>query len=273
MLQVEGSKRWRLHAARAELAIAGLERGKGRSPAATVTGKELGKPLMDVTLRQGDLLYVPRGMIHHTSTAVTGETGYSLHMTLGLESDTVSATYNRLIICAAVMASRRDAARQLDTSWLVPVHTALQRAEKAQENSALRASLQLGFRDTKAANESRAVLREARRLLEEQVLPMVEGPKAAAHRASALEAVDEGQLTEALGVFRTRVAELTNAMRTLTREYARDNHEARAVLAAQEQLVGMVARHNAKTLGDCGIAVEEASAEAGRAAKAKRDAE
>lgn len=147
------------------------------------------------------MLYVPRGMVHHTSTAAVdpsadawwpagltkwrfwpslwtfvsafspstslsehdsprqppvanpGEAegvavektepgvNYSVHMTLGLETEVVSATYNRLIICSAVLAAPAG------TTWLSLLHRTLQLAETIPGNSALRAALPLGFRD------------------------------------------------------------------------------------------------------------------------------
>lgn len=69
ILQVEGSKRWSLHEARAALPLSDMVRGKGRRPAARISTDELGPAVLAVTLHPGDMLYVPRGMVHHTSTA------------------------------------------------------------------------------------------------------------------------------------------------------------------------------------------------------------
>ena len=61
MLQLEGSKAWRLY-----------ERpDKCRAPAADRTTEfarsELGEPLETLTLHAGDLLYLPRGVVHQAS--------------------------------------------------------------------------------------------------------------------------------------------------------------------------------------------------------------
>ncbi len=70
-LQVEGAKHWRLHAPVIELPL--LSQLEGVDPRALA-------PAREIELRAGDLLYVPRGVIH---TPVAGPAG-SLHLTLGL---------------------------------------------------------------------------------------------------------------------------------------------------------------------------------------------
>eukprot|EP01147_Barroeca_monosierra_P006159 gene6159-9202_t len=46
---------------------------------------ELGEPYMDVVLSPGDILYVPRGCVHATSTPVSSSEP-SMHMTVGMEA-------------------------------------------------------------------------------------------------------------------------------------------------------------------------------------------
>jgi hypothetical protein len=57
----------------------------------------LGTPDYSYVLRPGDMLYVPRGAIHHTSTRVDGEdpndTEPSLHFTAALPMDHQSLTW------------------------------------------------------------------------------------------------------------------------------------------------------------------------------------
>lgn len=62
---------------------------------------------MKVLLEQGDLLYVPRGWIHHCRS----QNGTSLHLTLGLEPDLLNAFVGVLI--AAVTLATPSAAEQL----------------------------------------------------------------------------------------------------------------------------------------------------------------
>ena len=72
ILQVMGSKTWRIYHAPVE-----LPSQRQRHVAGTYT---LGAPQMDVTISPGDTLYIPRGFLHDAST--NGTT--SAHITLGL---------------------------------------------------------------------------------------------------------------------------------------------------------------------------------------------
>ncbi len=72
VIQLEGSKRWRLY-----------ERPDARtSPAADRTTEfrpaELGPPMQELTLRAGDVLYLPRGVVHQ---ALAQRASHSLHLT------------------------------------------------------------------------------------------------------------------------------------------------------------------------------------------------
>jgi len=77
ILQTGGRKKWRIYGNPIPLNTRNQEQGK-------VTGKpllekNLGKPLLEVVLEQGDALYVPRGYIHVAETFP--DTG-SLHLTV-----------------------------------------------------------------------------------------------------------------------------------------------------------------------------------------------
>lgn len=74
MLQLEGEKRWRLNAP-----PAGEEYPLPREYSRDFTTEELGEQLLDCVLQPGDLLYVPRGTVHHG--IAVGE-GFSHHLTL-----------------------------------------------------------------------------------------------------------------------------------------------------------------------------------------------
>jgi hypothetical protein len=76
VLQVAGSKRWRIYAPLVELPL----KSQRWSPALG----EAGAPLEDLTLEAGDTLYIPRGWPHE---AVAHEDA-SLHLTIGLHSPT-----------------------------------------------------------------------------------------------------------------------------------------------------------------------------------------
>ena len=87
IVQTHGAKRWRLWAVpEVMLPVSDdLIYGKVGSKVLDITA--LGAPYMDVTVRRGDVLYVPRGVLHATSTLLPGETADepSLHLTVGVD--------------------------------------------------------------------------------------------------------------------------------------------------------------------------------------------
>ena len=75
-LQVEGEKRWLVYAPLLELPL--------KHQKYTAEMGDPGEPLMDVTMRAGDTLYLPRGWLHQAMT--TDEA--SLHLTVGVNVET-----------------------------------------------------------------------------------------------------------------------------------------------------------------------------------------
>ena len=73
ILQVEGSKRWSLYAPQDPADLLPLESSRDFSQ------DELGTLLLDVVLHPGDLLYMPRGCIHHAEALPDS---HSLHLTV-----------------------------------------------------------------------------------------------------------------------------------------------------------------------------------------------
>ena len=73
VLQVEGTKHWRLYGPARELPLA-EERG-------TFLQDQLGPLTQEATVRPGDLLYMPRGHIHEAFTSDS----LSLHLTVGIK--------------------------------------------------------------------------------------------------------------------------------------------------------------------------------------------
>ncbi len=74
VLQTTGSKIWRLYNTPVELASQKFPYSKYKDKF------DLEKPKFEVELKPGDLLYIPRGMVHNASTTNTA----SIHITLGL---------------------------------------------------------------------------------------------------------------------------------------------------------------------------------------------
>lgn len=97
VLQLEGSKRWRLY-----------DRPDAESaPAADTTTEftqeDLSDPIDELTLHPGDLLYLPRGVVHQ---ALAQESGHSLHLTF---STYQRHTWRDLLADESLMLSRRAA--------------------------------------------------------------------------------------------------------------------------------------------------------------------
>lgn len=77
ILQLEGAKRWRLHAPTDPRNI--LPRYSSRD----FSQEEVGEVVMDVVLQPGDLLYLPRGMVHQAESLPES---HSLHLTISANS-------------------------------------------------------------------------------------------------------------------------------------------------------------------------------------------
>jgi hypothetical protein len=84
IFQVEGSKRWQLWEVPQVMLARSPRETVGKAPNRVLDASKLGPPLLDVVLEPGHVLYVPRGVVHATSTADLATT--SLHLTVGLEA-------------------------------------------------------------------------------------------------------------------------------------------------------------------------------------------
>lgn len=155
ILQVHGEKRWRLHGQWAHLPSA---QGVGEDAAAMAQprGREL-------PLRQGDLLYLPRGHAHEAASGA----GASLHLTLGL----YSRSWAEVFAALAAELGREHAALRARVPW--PPEGGAVDAEQLE--AALR-----GFRDALAGPQRLRDLLDAqrRRLLETSApqLPLLAPP-------------------------------------------------------------------------------------------------
>jgi JmjC domain len=96
-LQVTGEKRWLIYDPVFELPL------KNQRYKAETMG-EPGTPVLDVTLRAGDTLYLPRGWLHEAKTSETD----SLHITVGVSVYTWTDAFRAAVeACAADVAFRR----------------------------------------------------------------------------------------------------------------------------------------------------------------------
>ena len=83
VVQCEGRKTWTLLEPPVRWKLRYNQRGKAGD---TAPVGELNRPLEEITLEPGDVLFVPRGLYHQTSTPEGGEA--SLHVTIGAATDT-----------------------------------------------------------------------------------------------------------------------------------------------------------------------------------------
>ena len=89
VLQIEGEAHWQLYAPTSVDAL------HPRRPSPDLHQKALGEPFMDVTLRAGDLLYIPSGVIFQTRNLSTSEPALELRLSTG-----AGMTYRDLIAAA-----------------------------------------------------------------------------------------------------------------------------------------------------------------------------
>jgi hypothetical protein len=94
VLQLHGSKRWRLYGSPVDLPLPGQ--------AEDVAPEELGQPVEEIELKTGDTLYVPRGVVHD---AVSLDRA-SMHATLGV----LSYTWADVLLESLAAVILRDAA-------------------------------------------------------------------------------------------------------------------------------------------------------------------
>ena len=98
IVQVQGRKRWRLWPLPQFMLARSDRETLGKTPKRVLDETKLGSPRMDVVIEPGQVLYVPRGVVHATSTAnlqqddrdhrlddVSGSST-SMHLTIGLEA-------------------------------------------------------------------------------------------------------------------------------------------------------------------------------------------
>jgi hypothetical protein len=122
IVQCEGAKQWELFMPPQRWRLRYNQRGKGGDVAPQ---SELQEPVgTPITLTPGDVLFVPRAMYHRTSTLVergpsdTGSTA-SLHVTIGVETDTDGLTWLALLKDAAAALKLPEAAERLDAAQWV----------------------------------------------------------------------------------------------------------------------------------------------------------
>ena len=102
ILQLEGQKRWRLYAPTSSSHILPMRSSRD------FNRDELGDVILDVVLEPGDLLYLPRGMVHEAETV--GEKA-SLHLTISANQDrSYAALLQEILPRAVAMAAQKNVA-------------------------------------------------------------------------------------------------------------------------------------------------------------------
>ena len=128
ILQLEGKKRWRLYKPRSE------KETLPRFSSKNFDQNEIGKPMMDITLEPGDLLYMPRGTIHQGNCL---EDAHSLHITVSCHQlNTFGDLLEKLLPEALKIAQQEDIAfRQgLPTNYLNRLGEAHADSENPERN-------------------------------------------------------------------------------------------------------------------------------------------
>lgn len=128
IVQCEGRKTWELFEPPVRWRLRLNQRGKGGDVA---PASELTQPVARVTLTPGDVLFLPRGMYHRTATTDEDEDGApppagrsaddsaessvaSLHVTVGVETETDNFTWISLLRDAATTLGLPDPAKRLE---------------------------------------------------------------------------------------------------------------------------------------------------------------
>ena len=104
VLQIEGEKRWQIHAPVLE---SPLRDQPWSDRKAAVAARAAEEPLVEAVLRPGDCLYLPRGFLH----AATALGGVSTHLTIGVHSWTRYALAEQLLQQALQQVAQDPAVR------------------------------------------------------------------------------------------------------------------------------------------------------------------
>jgi hypothetical protein len=167
VVQLSGSKTWTLYEPASEdLKLPFTSRGKSGNAVRHIGKEELRTPRV-VEMRTGDLLYLPRGWVHTCSTSLPPPTllgrvsefvsralgdggdgrGYSLHLTMGVETETMKLTRDKVLACAVMVGKGNLQAKALLLSAL---------ADHAMKHIELRAAFPVGFMRRRASGATAA---------------------------------------------------------------------------------------------------------------------
>ena len=257
IVQNEGRKAWVMY--RPEMPLPDFRASARQREQITALPEEgvhkAGAVALETTLSPGDVLYVPRGMLHKTHTACAGCSGaVSVSTTLGIHASSVGFKYDRLLQCALGLAAQ---ASELDSTSLTTALFRVDQAAARPEGASLRALVPLGFlaghvRATITAAASSAD--EASDLSALAIFEGVAGPKIAAvcarHLASALH-VFNATAQRVTSTYLARFTELGNEPGAVTGRRA----SAAARISGELLLLINDAEHQMMAT-DCGLPVQ-----------------
>lgn len=110
ILQVEGSKRWRLYDALVEQPRPDMQFKPSLH--------DIGEPYIDFVLEPGDLLYLPSGTIHEALNENDGGLeNSSLHLTVGIETTVLGSWESLLLEVLTVLSGGSAEDRDVHSAW------------------------------------------------------------------------------------------------------------------------------------------------------------
>eukprot|EP01065_Artemidia_motanka_P028994 TRINITY_DN3486_c0_g1_i1.p2 TRINITY_DN3486_c0_g1~~TRINITY_DN3486_c0_g1_i1.p2 ORF type:complete len:473 (+),score=144.23 TRINITY_DN3486_c0_g1_i1:60-1421(+) len=179
-VQLSGAKGWRLWHKPAVALATHRYLHFGKDPETALSAARLGAPTYQLTIEAGDVLYIPRGVIHAASTADLPETTVSAHITASIEPEGV--LLSQLVGGQGFLwlpSGTKDGSPRFARNWAAAVeHTAKRRA-------GLRKSLPPAYASDPSS--MREVIREE---LHAVVDELVDGPHLAELVAEAAGAMD-----------------------------------------------------------------------------------
>lgn len=120
ILQVSGKKRWKLYKSISESSV--LPRYSSRD----FSVEELSEPIFDDVLEPGDMLYLPRGIIHEAKS-LKGES--SLHLTISVNQRNNYFEFLKTVLCDAL---DKFAQESIETRKTLPVGYFLEETQRLE---------------------------------------------------------------------------------------------------------------------------------------------
>lgn len=157
VVQTSGKKRWRVYQPKVVNPVWGVH---GQAEWGTKEGTKaipasmVGDLLIDAVLEPGDILYIPRGFPHTTSTALSQSKKKnevpSVAITISMHTEAHHIVYEKLIRCALSRSGFCNA-KNSEGNMYCPIGKLLVEQARSEENMVLRTSLPIGFMTPRGA--------------------------------------------------------------------------------------------------------------------------